>query len=259
MIISQNPSVKFTSRANIIRDTEKVCRLLNSEFPMASGTKVEAFGSLIIEKNIKDGQQLDLDYINKCFKKVKECAQSINFKINTLIREFAYGDKASQQAGDIELLKLLAAISEHKLGNCGEFAKICSLICKVNDIDVMQPLLIKVNKKGEFKGLVDHAILVLREGNKKIPTGYLSKRPEITIIDPWLGFVDFAPNVEAKYKSIYSRYFEIAENEKIVILGVNDTLPKISPLMIDFLKRNYPQLIIKKGEPLIKHNFVKNV
>ena len=152
MKISQNHSIRFTSRANIIRDTEKVCRLLNSEFPMASGTKIETFGNLIIEKNIKNDQQLDLDYINKHFKKVKECAQSINFKINTLIREFAYGDKASQKAGDIELLKLLAAITEHKLGNCGEFAKICSLICKANDIDVMQPLLIKVNKKGEFRG-----------------------------------------------------------------------------------------------------------
>lgn len=231
-VCSANNNVYFTARSPKIVEAEKFCRLVGAEFPAVSSTKYTEFKFAKAE----DRFQHVIDNITE---KDKKC-----------IRDPL--DKARSKSGYKEaIMTLIEAVKEHKIANCADFAKLCSAICHMNGVEVIQPELHLVTKDGRLTNkIVDHAVLMIKPAKMKF-IEKMSKLKDVIIIDPWLNFADFAPNVERRFKGEYSKFFGISEDMDIALSPYTPQGMRFDADTINTLREKYPQLIIQKDRPLI--------
>ena len=101
---------------------------------------------------------------------------------------------------DVKIKALIKPVERYRLGNCGESAQLAAITAKINGIkDCHITHLYSAN--GED---IDHAVLYVND-----------KKPYI--IDAWLGFADYVPNILNRYKNEYNDNFYIEPDEKITL------------------------------------------
>lgn len=231
-VCNVNNAQNFTARAPQIRDAEKFCRLVNSEFPVISSTKYAKFNNAKNEKRFAD------------------CIVELHAKDSEFVRKPL--DKARNAHGFKEaIITLIEKVKQHKIANCADFSKLCAAICNINGVEVLQPELHLVNKNGDLTGkIVDHAVLMIKPKKLKFFEKMKNLR-NVIIIDPWLGVADFAPNIEQKFKCEFSKFFKIPDDIDIALTPYTPQGIKFDEDTILVLKEKYPNLIIKKGKSLI--------
>jgi len=224
----------FSARSPKLREADKICRLINAEFPAISGTKFAEFDTA------QNNQQM-LTAIN-----------AINEKLYHNIR--IPFDRSYSQWGPLQgIVDLITLVKEFRIANCGEFAKLCAAICNINGIEVVQPGLTLVTKDNRLTAKnIDHAVIMFKP-KKNIMLKRMRDLKDAIIIDPWLGIVDFAPNIEQKFKSEYAKFFKIPENCDIALTTWTADRIKYNEEISAKLKKLFPQFIIKKDKPLILH------
>lgn len=224
---NQNNSTTFTSRNKTIRDLDKICRLIEKEFPAISSTKVSEFET--VKKDIKFQKYTQYLYRN----------------IQNLIRDPAW-KLYNEKSPELFYIKLIEGIKDFSLANCGDFSKICKLICNINGINSKKGEMTLIDSKGYLKGNIDHAIQIISLDGEFPFFERLGKLHKTIIMDPWLGFVDYAPNFEIKLKSEYNKYFQIPKDYNVALNCSDFGEPEITPQARNILKNKFPQFIIKE-------------
>ena len=229
-----NNNATFTSRSPKLREAEKFCRLMSAEFSAASPTKYAEFNRA--QNNPK----------------IQAAINSINNRLYNSIR--VPFDKSCTANGDKQgIIDLINLVKKHKLTNCAECAKLCAAICHINGVEVIQPELLLVTKDRRLTGMrIDHAVLMLKP-KKHISIKCMSELKDTIIIDPWLGFADFAPNVELKFKSEFSKFFKIPENLDIALSTSFPNRIEYNNNIITELRKKFPKLVISPNKPLISN------
>lgn len=222
----------FTSRNKTIRDLDKICRLIDKEFPAISSTKVSEFESA--KKDIKFQK-----YTHYLYKNIQNLVRDPAWKL--------YNEKSPE----LFYIKLVEGIKDFRLANCGDFSKICKLICNINGIKSKKAEMTLIDSNGYLKGNIDHAIQIISLDGEVPFFERLGKLHKTIIMDPWLGFVDYAPNFEIKLKSEYNKFFQVPKDYNIAINCSDIGEPEITPQALKILKNTFPQFQIKE---LIKPN-----
>ncbi len=195
----------FTGRAQIIKEADKICRQVNSNFPHFSPSyswinfkKPEAFDPLFCKKEEK------LSYIR--------------FQADNAASRFKY------YKNTLTLVKRLAC------ANCGELADITYLCCKIKNLkDVSAIGLYGFDKQNNKYIDYDHVAVCFKSGKKKI------------IIDPWFGFADFVENCRVIYRERYHEFFENF-NPKFKLLFKKEPRVCLNKEDVNRLKNIFPQL-----------------
>ena len=225
------------SKTQIKKEAEKICRIINSEFPSISSTKISEF---------------DNTKINPYF---QQYTTKVQKRIDTEVRKplwMAYRGEGSELPF---YQTLVEKIKDIKAANCGDLSKLCRLICNMNGIPSYKAEMLIKKKDGQFGGSIDHAIqiLPLHITKESIAFKPFAKLKDVLIIDPWLGFADFAPKAEEKFLKEFSRFFCIEDGSKIILDVYKDLEPKITTKVIEYFRQHFPQFIIDKNKQLISH------
>ena len=214
-------NIYFTSKTPPKRKVEMICRIMAKEFPVVSGTKAAEFAHSE----------------NPVFKKVIE---KINEIISDKIRDPFWACKDNSE----RILTFIQNVKNFHCANCADFAKLCSIICHTNGVEVTQPRIFAGTDGGELGELVDHAVLMIKP-EKNFVYKKMSELKDVIIIDPWLGFADFADRVERRFMSEYSNFFKFPEGTKLRIINMTDDCGiRMTPETINTVKQNYPQFVI---------------
>lgn len=209
-------------------EAEKICRIISSEFASISSTKICEFSAAKTQPT----------YAN--------FAQSITHRIKKLIRKPAWDSLYKKGNDELDYyITLVNIIKQHRIGNCAEMSKLCSLIANLNNIPSKESTMF-ICKKGALKGMVDHAIQIIPINGQKIDCAPLSKMKDLLIIDPWLGFADFAPKYEQKIKTDFHKFFNLSDDINLYLHPNTGSCPKITEKVIKYFRENFPQFIIKK-------------
>lgn len=229
-------SQQFIPRTAARKEAEKICRLITSEFPAISGTIVSELNS--VQKN-----PLFADF-----------AQSINRKIMQLVRDLAWKEYGRNQEFGF-YTTLVDCVKNLRMSNCADRAKLCKLICAINDIPIKKAEMFLTNSNNIIGERIDHAICILPINGQKVKIiDKLSKMKDLLIIDPWLGFVEFAPKFEQRILKDYNQFFHIPSGSQLGLFTNCDYDPIISKSLSEKFREMFPQLLIQKGKPLIEHN-----
>ena len=223
------------SRKQIKNEAEKVCRIINSEFPVISATKISEF---------------DNTKINPYF---QQYTTKVQKRIDTEVRKplwLAYRGEGSELPF---YQTLVEKIKDIKAANCGDLSKLCKLICNINNIPTRKAEMI-FSQDGILKGRIDHAIQILPFTDEQLKFAPLSKLKDVLIIDPWLGFAEFAPKAGEMFQKEYGRFFGLEEGNIIHLDPLNNMEPHVTKEVIEYFRRHFPQFIINKNKPLINHN-----
>ena len=215
MKVHKIDSTKFQSRNQTIRFADDIARHVNKCYPRISATNVNEFVNINAFRNLK--KRLNTETKNNLRDEISD-----NY------------DAADNFTGKI--LAFLKPIKKYKFGNCGESAQLAAIVAKINGIKDCHIAQI-CNQEGKD---IDHSVLFVND-----------KKPYI--IDCWLGFADYAPNALNKYKTLYSKFFKLEDNNQLAFYtNINDEYTDF--LKDDFtrsqtnkLKSIYPELYIKKG------------
>lgn len=220
---SYNSTQTFCSRAKIIRDTEKICQIIRTEFPAISPSKIAEFNNANKHKT----------YIKK-----------LQMKLEQNVRKPAWSEFDTQDNVENFYIKLVEGIKNFKLANCADFSKLCNLICSINGINSQKAELSLLSPKGALKGHIDHAIHIIPLDGEFPFIKELSKMKNAIIIDPWLGIVDFAPNAEIKFKSEYNQFFKIPNDYRLALSCHVFGEPEIKTQAAKNLREKFPNLIL---------------
>lgn len=223
---------------------DKVLRLMNAHYPTASNTRFSKFN--VVKNNTKNLQEVALYGISFALLRRK----LINSEINDTPFDYFKG--------------FLKSIKNHNISNCFEMVKLFNFILDLNNI--------KAHNASICPSEINHCVslIPLKEDSfekidfTKTP---ISKMKDFLIADPWLGIVDYAPNIAVLYKHHpdYNRCVGSPENFD----NLDDFIPKfkledyylypqdyhLKEMTIEdkkFFADNHPELIIDKKE-LIKH------
>lgn len=218
----------FTARAPKLRKADDICRIIAREFSAVSGTRITEFNSVSREPKFQK-------YINK-----------VNYIIRKGIREPVNSLSFKNQHLDA-ILTLINNVKKYRFANCNEFANLCSLICRMNGMDVIIPRLYKIKNKEYMDGLIDHAVLMLKP-KKNVVIEKLTKMHDTIIIDPWLGFADFAPNVEKRFKTDYAKIFEIGDNGHVALSTYGDEGLTADENILKTLREMFPQFLLNQKQ-----------
>lgn len=226
----------IVSRTAAQKEAEKVCRIITSEFPSMSSTIITEFPAV----------KTDRKYYN--------FAQEIRRRIEKLVRDPAH--RSFRTSGHDELdfyTTFVDAIKKYRVGNCGDRSKLCTLIANMNGIPAQKAEMFTINKGGLLGDPIDHAIQIVPINGQKVEFGPLSKMKNLLIIDPWLGFADFAPKYEQKIKADFHRFFGLADDASVALNPHCYSEPKVTERVANYFREHFPQLIISKEKPLITH------
>ncbi len=219
----------------IKRKAEKVLRIINSEFPVTSSTKISEFDS------------------TKKVSKFQQYTQYVLAKIQQLVRKPAW-DAFNSGKDDGFYLAFVEAIKQHKVGNCGDSAKLFNLLGHINGIESRKVEMLITTKEGRMKGGIDHAIHALSTSEDDLPSGLLSELKDVLIIDPWLGIAEYAPKYNELIKTSYDRFIGVPDGHKVYLHANAFPEPSVSASLTETILKKYPQFLIKDGEPLFKRS-----
>ena len=214
MQISPVNNTNFQARSSTIRFADDIARRVNTCYPRISLSKIKSFGNA---------------------EKYSSLINDITEKLDKNIRK----EKGDLYDGADSFCKKIKAfitpVKKNRLGNCGESAQLSSIVAKVNGIKDCGIVHLYTT---EGKDL-DHAVLFVND-----------KKPYI--IDAWLGFADYVPNVLNKYNTLYKHIFDDIKQE--------DTLTFVSYADDEytyFLKNNFTRKQINKLKKIYPEQFIK--
>ena len=216
------------SRTVAKKEAEKVCRILTSEFPAISSTKISEFTAA----------KTNPTYLN--------FANEITKRIEDFVRTPSWKKLSNCGNGELDFYQtFVEAIKKYRIGNCSDMSKLYSLIARINGIPSRKAeMFTSIN--GAMGSPIDHAIQIIPINRQKIEFGPLSKMKDLLIADPWLGFVDFAPKYEQKIIADYFKFFGLKEDKTSVYLNpFCFHEPKINEKVINYFREHFPQLILK--------------
>lgn len=215
------------SRTAAKKEAEKVCRILTSEFPAISSTKIYEFTA------------------TKTDRKYFDFTREITKRIENLVRTPAWKNLYKPGHNELDFYQtLVEAIKKYRIGNCGDMSKLYKLIAQINGIPSRKAeMFTSIN--GVMGSPIDHAIQIIPINGQKIEFGPLSKMKDLLIADPWLGFVDFAPKYEQKILADYHKFFGLKDKSKVYLNPSSAGEPTITENVINYFREHFPQLIIK--------------
>ena len=188
-------SPNFTSRNQSIRTADRICRMVKTEFPAISTSKV----AIKVKNDPKYSQfhKLDFDLGHAIWKKVRDKYAPVRDDIISRYKKIA------------ELVKL------ERLVCCDELTRLAALVCAVNGIK-SQPLHVK-------HGSVDtsspdscgHVALAIIPDGEMRTGARMSDMKDVIVIDPWLDIADYAPNVAQEYKNQYPHLLRIKPGDEV--------------------------------------------
>lgn len=191
MSISITPSpINFQSRNPYVKKADDIARLSKHLFPAVSSSNI---------KRRAKGNEYFNNLIRKIGKKIGENVRCHSSQPDSLARA----------------MLIASTIKKFKVGNCAEISRVANLICKVNNMNTL-PFQFLVERNGRLQE-VDHMALIFPLKQLPETPTKLSKCKDVIIIDPWLGFADFAPKMQEKYNKDYSHLLDISANENLVI------------------------------------------
>lgn len=195
----------FTSRAQIIKEADKICRNVNKTFPHFSPSY-----SWI---NFNMPEKYDPN-----FSKIEQKLKNIRNQTDKAPTPFKYYNT---------LMKL---VKKYKCANCGELADITYISCKNKNLkDVNIVGIYGYNPKKKKYVEYDHIAVSFKSGKKQI------------VIDPWFGIADFANNCLVEYKQKYHKFFKNFNPNLKMILKKEDRY-NIDPYDIKKIMNKYPEL-----------------
>lgn len=245
MQITNQNTLSFKGKPPEMVAANKALRLMNAHYPTASSTKFRKFNSAMFNTKIQ---------------------QDIGFCMGidcTLIRKKIVLSENSDTALDY-FKKFLKTLKNHKLANCFELVKLFNFIMTLNGFNVKWADILpnKINHCVALIPLKEHGFE--KTDFSKTP---ISKMKDFLIADPWLGVIDFAPNMATLYKHHpdYNRFVGSPENydnwdsfiprtllNKYYLHPYNYHSTKLTPEDIEYFTQNHPELFMNK-ERLIKH------
>lgn len=218
-------SPNFTSRNPSVRQADRICRMVNSQFPAISTSK--------LSKKIGNSPK---------YKKFYSYIFDLSHKINSKVR-----DKVALVKNDIiaRYKKIAELVQKERLANCDEYTRLASLICSANNIK-SQPLIVKYlsNKNLDVKPC-NHVALALIPEDELIVDERMSNLKDVIIIDPWLGIADYAPNVALKYKNIFPEYLNLKYGDEPLMSSAGFNY-KLKEDHFEEVRKEFPEFVIKK-------------
>ena len=167
----------FTSKRRIIRKADDMARRINRRYTRVSCSNIADFKNIIGHENVYNKLAEQIDVMRKLILSEMKESDSYLSKVSVLPK----------------------LVSEYKLGNCDESAKLALIGAKVNDInDCRLGQLFSVDSGQSL----DHLVLFVQNGENPY------------IIDPWLGFADYEANAIQKYKNEFNYHFSLNGNPK---------------------------------------------
>lgn len=239
-MLNTNYPVSFTSRTPVIRDADRVCRTIKTEFNAVSP-------SMLIER-LKYGENED-NFLSKFNGKFRDLFFKKDEELR-FCREFVDFKRGKRY----EILNL---IKRSKVMNCAENAEAARIAALLNGAkDVNCFAMFSYNEKTNKITNLDHLVAVLNYELPEYCNFYgsyyqrvlkedLLKLPKKSIvIDPWIGFADYVDNAVTKFKHEYQKLFDIKTDEKVRF--VPQKFPELSENDLLMIKEAFPNLLIKK-------------
>ncbi len=217
------PQNTFASRNATIRRADDIARLVNRQYPRISSSNIEDF------------------------KNISKRPEAYN-RLANLINRVRFNMKTNMNKSDDYISKLKAfaeEISDYKVGNCDESAKLAYIAAKANGIKDLQLAAMETiifnptDQTVQCVKPLDH--IVLRVENGKNPY----------IIDPWLGFADYIPRAMERYRKEFGHHFDFSSNpEDIVLVSPKTTIFGliVQKTSKDDLQKAFPQLILPEPQ-----------
>ena len=219
----------FQARNPNIRQADRICRMVNTTAPSLSPSRI--MGEALLHQNAK----------------IYNIAKILQKKLEKIVRDpgFNYADKNNNP----EFYKFfVSALKKAKVANCGEKARLASLICAVNGIESQIASLWSVTKNLSLDQDLDHAILIITPSNERFNCNILQNMNDKIIIDPWFGIADYGNNIIPEYK----KYFERFKNVDKKLENIDEmnyavfSKETISNKNTEILRKIFPEFIIDK-------------
>lgn len=244
MRVDKINSQSFQAKHPKIREMDKVLRIINSSYPTFSTSKFSRANS--VNRNILAKHKLVLKGVN-LFLDVR----------NKLVI-------SRNQDSPLEYFRsMLSIIKNHKMANCSELVNLFNFIAGLNGTKALRACLCPSD--------IDHVVSVIpltkKAGKIDFSMTPLNKMKDIIIADPWLGIIDFAPNIAQKYEGEFNniigspknytnfdRYVKGLELDSFYLNPYECTQnPEITKDIKKFFKKVNPHLFFtKKGKNLVK-------
>ena len=212
MIIQNNCKTAFTASKIPLQDADWVCRKVKTAFPAISPNRLFFENPALIISNSKFNS-----FISK--------------KGNLLVQD--RNDRKFLSSPFKILKEIISSASEHKVAHCNEFASLAEMIARINGVKNCYRL---------FMENYDHTFLFICE--KPIEEGFCKKNN--FIIDPWLGISGRVEDILMKYKNVYGKIFQFAQNEKIS-LKIKKPL-SLNENEIKYFREKYPNLVFNSSD-----------
>lgn len=218
----------------VVRQAEKICRIVTSEFPMVSSSKARHFNSF------------------KSDSKFGVFVENLNNRINNLFRRGKIVKTLHCKGAENYYLDYIKTMKEKRVGNCGEGCKLAGLIGELNGIKTYPASLVSSPEDAHAVQILFLNDRYLTANGKFKFNGRLSNLKDAIIVDPWLGFADTVSNALKKYKLDFPKQIGIKSSGDIFISTGCSYQPLVSENLIKILKEKHPQFFIEKGKPLIR-------
>ncbi|MBR1776497.1 hypothetical protein IJ750_05445 [bacterium] len=167
-------NVTFTSRNRTIRKADDIARMVAQKFPLVSSTKYCASSK----------------YMN-----IKDSLTELTRKIRSARWKYAIASTSLKYHGAEKINQYLDLIKFFNLGNCAEMTDLSMIVARLLGIKDTKP----VELRTAIDEDLDHMALLVENSGKPY------------IIDAWLGFADYVPNANSKYKTVYRNFIHLDE------------------------------------------------
>ena len=206
----------------ILRDADKACRIIAEEFPGVSSSRIQTFERV-------NTNQIFANYCN-----------------NKLLQNRAIRDDAWKLYNNDDTLdfyrRFVENMKKYKNINCADYTKLTQLMLKSNNIEAVNANIMTQRLRG-----LDHSVLLVNTPKNGLGIYYKnSDLKNIIVIDPWLGFADFANNAVVRYNSEFAKFLGL-ENKYEKLFFDTYANPEISSKTVEFIQKAFPKLIQKKG------------
>lgn len=233
--------IMFTSRCPQIREAQWVCQKVRA-IPHISNTRIDAVFHSMCEKHtdVFDKVMSGMNFEPKT--EIESKIQKIFLWNKTLVSRMCKnrGEWNVGIRNDYRCINNILCLLKHeKMGNCGEDAYLAAAILRMNRKKYAYTASLKVGSN-----YVDHRICLFNKDGSQFD-GKITKKT--IIVDPWLGFADFASNMATMYKNLCSKIFpEIGDCPygKIDYYDVQNI--RLSADEVTLLIIKHPELITNK-------------
>jgi hypothetical protein len=236
----QNYTINFTARCEQIRNAQKVCHNITSNFPHISSTKLAPLVDKLEDKypkifdkflyaNPNAGNYIKAQ--SKSEQKIINIFSWMERLISNIERERDFRHATSNNSF-YKIRAIMSQLQNSKIGNCFEAANLSELLMRLNGEKNVYTANIKV---GKFQ--VDHTVCFFNKDGKPFD-GKINKKT--IILDSWLNDVDFANNMLNKYRNIYKKYMFMPEKGKMSFSNVENL--ELSRKELNQLIKDFPQL-----------------